>query len=784
MIINVTRLPNQLRIGWQGENDARPILFDWSQWAATYGEGVLTILLQRNGDTAPYPVVTESDGTTTTWNPSVTDTSVPGVGRLQIRYTVGDVIAKSAVITVRIEQSLTAETDPPDPYDSWVETLTALGAETEANAQEAQAAQTAAEAAQAGAEAALAEFVGVTAEAETLPAGSDATASYSDGHLTFGIPTGATGAQGPQGPQGERGDTGPAGPTGADGFSPTATVTESDGDITITITDKSGTTSATLRTDSEMDADSTNPVQNRAIVEALREMLPTDTASGAIASFPDGADNVPVKSLSVSIEPVQDLHGQSAPYPAGGGKQLLNPTTFNGLPASHNGVTATLNDNGTISLSGTATANAYLTVIDYRVLSDFGIFTANTSYTLSMYINSGVYGILGIYGSGTDYRDYTGSGSQFSFTAEQLSTLRYRLVIYVANGTNTNGMVIKPMICLSSASNPTVFAPYENICPIAGHTSATVTRTGRNLIKPSYTGRTHNGVVFTVNNDGTITANGTASGDAYSTARIDDQNLLTFVPAGTYMISGGKSNDKFVYMAGTYVDGTSIPGRHSKGSAVSLTLTKDAYIYPQVCITSGQTCTNEVFTIQLEPGSTASSYEPYQAQSITIQLGQTIYGGTLDVVGGKMVVDRAMATLTGSETWYEYTSFQGFYTLLHEMRNGTRHDGISNMLVAVKTSEYGQKNTMWLGVNNKYFFAIGVYETMGSTLADFKSYLATNNLQVVYPLATPITIDLTPQQMTTLLGTNNVWSDAGDVEVTYKADVQRYIQKMIAEAVS
>jgi hypothetical protein len=91
---------------------------------------------------------------------------------------------------------------------------------------------------------------------------------------------------------------------------------------------------------------------------------------------------------------------------------------------------------------------------------------------------------------------------------------------------------------------------------------------------------------------------------------------------------------------------------------------------------------------------------------------------------------------------------------------------------------------MWLGVNNKYFFAIGVYETMGSTLADFKSYLATNNLQVVYPLATPITIDLTPQQMTTLLGTNNVWSDAGDVEVTYKADVQRYIQKMIAEAVS
>jgi len=67
---------------------------------------------------------------------------------------------------------------------------------------------------------------GMTAEAETLPEGSDATASYDNGVLTFGIPKGDTGATGPtgpqgpqgiQGPQGERGATGPQGETGATG---------------------------------------------------------------------------------------------------------------------------------------------------------------------------------------------------------------------------------------------------------------------------------------------------------------------------------------------------------------------------------------------------------------------------------------------------------------------------------------------------------------------------------------------------------------------------------------
>lgn len=75
----------------------------------------------------------------------------------------------------------------------------------------------------------------VSAEAQTLPAGSEATATYDKTNKTLkiGVPTGPTGAPGPQGPQGEagprgwtglpgeRGPVGPEGPRGlrgADGY--------------------------------------------------------------------------------------------------------------------------------------------------------------------------------------------------------------------------------------------------------------------------------------------------------------------------------------------------------------------------------------------------------------------------------------------------------------------------------------------------------------------------------------------------------------------------------------
>jgi hypothetical protein len=43
---------------------------------------------------------------------------------------------------------------------------------------------------------------------------------------------------------------------------------------------------------------------------------------------------------------------------------------------------------------------------------------------------------------------------------------------------------------------------------------------------------------------------------------------------------------------------------------------------------------------------------------------------------------------------------------------------------------------------------------------------ALNGIQFVYDLATPQTYQLTPQEVTTLIGENTVWADTGDVSVT------------------
>lgn len=307
--------PKGLVIGKQGENEAEKVAVDFSPWASEFGAGTISARLRRPKDSAAYPVVLTTEGTTATWTVSATDTQYAGAGSLQLVYIVGDMVAKSVIWPVRVLPSL-EEGEAPEPYESWLDTLEGLAADTQENARDAAAsaadasasAEDAAQSAQSAAESA-ASITGLTAVAETLPEGSEASASFDSATdtLTLGIPRGDTGATGPAGP------AGPKGETGSDGFSPSASVTKQDGNIVITVTDKDGTTSETLEVDDALDETSVNPVQNQAIQNALWNMLPVDTASGAIASFPDGADNVPVKSLVVQIEPIQEGSGDPSP---------------------------------------------------------------------------------------------------------------------------------------------------------------------------------------------------------------------------------------------------------------------------------------------------------------------------------------------------------------------------------------------------------------------------------------------------------------------------------------
>ena len=188
------------------------------------------------------------------------------------------------------------------------------------------------------------------------------------------------------------------------------------------------------------------------------------TYTGQSISIADGTGKT-VDSLTVQITPTQNFNGYSNPWPAGGGKNKLPPTTS--VSGTQNGVTFTVNSDGSVSTSGTATDTAIFTYFP-----NFTDLTENEQYILSGCPTGG--------GMSSKYKlDYrvsggymtdTGAGASFTFVPLS-SENSIRIIVY--SGTNASGLVFKPMIRLASVSDAT-FAPYSNICPITGRTGVSV----------------------------------------------------------------------------------------------------------------------------------------------------------------------------------------------------------------------------------------------------------------------------------------------------------------------
>lgn len=54
-----------------------------------------------------------------------------------------------------------------------------------------------------------------------------------------------------------------------------------------------------------------------------------------------------------------------------------------------------------------------------------------------------------------------------------------------------------------------------------------------------------------------------------------------------------------------------------------------------------------------------------------------------------------------------------------------------------------------------------------TSVSDWKTYLSSNPLTVVYELETPFDIDLTPEVISAVVGTNNVFADCVETTVKY-----------------
>lgn len=125
-------------LGRQGENLARTVEIDVSGMLAQWPEAAITLLVKRKHDAEPYIADTTVKDGVLFWPITTVETADAGDGKLEIRATCGEVIAKSATGTFRVTASLTGSgTEPPASEQGWVDKVIAAGAGVEQSASQA-----------------------------------------------------------------------------------------------------------------------------------------------------------------------------------------------------------------------------------------------------------------------------------------------------------------------------------------------------------------------------------------------------------------------------------------------------------------------------------------------------------------------------------------------------------------------------------------------------------------------------------------------------------------------
>jgi len=478
-----------------------------------------------------------------------------------------------------------------------------------------------------------------------------------------------------------------------------------------------------------------------------------ETISGAIVSFTT-VRAAPFRSLSLSLSPIQSLNGYDNPWPAGGGKNLLN---WENTTQTINGVTFTVNSDGTVNVNGTADggdASFYSTPTD-KVLLPEG------NYVLSGCPSGGNVSTYMINETIYSARD-TGSGANIS--VPQGSTgVRVRIVI--KNGTTVSNKLFKPMICLSSASNPTTFAPYSNICPISGWTEVDVTRTGESLLDIN---------TFV---QGSISGQGV---DTSTTNRLRSP-LFAVYPSTKYWVKC--NTGVLVYEFHDYDANGKWLGYTTINNTSGVITTRANAKYAKVLmrhLDNSTITTDEVTQFTFAEGETAGEYIPYNGTTLSISFPTppgTVYSGTLDVVTGVLTVDMGYVDL-GTLSWVSAgTNQTGAYRMqspqITQAKPATSDTTKANILCsnyATVTAEqtYYNNTGIDIGANGRIHVYDPNYNTSTSASA-FKT--AMDGVLLVYELATPQTYQLTPQEVSSLLGNNVVWqSGNGDVSVTFRSN--------------
>ena len=309
----------------------------------------------------------------------------------------------------------------------------------------------------------------------------------------------------------------------------------------------------------------------------------------------------------------------------------------------------------------------------------------------------------------------------------------------------------------------------SNHRPISGTSVLNLTRAGKNLFdKNNVTFETGN-----IQSDGTI---GTVAEYYYTDSYIRVKAETEYCFSGT-LVEGSRRNAVAFYDASKTFLSRYLP---SDNQPAKFTTPSNTH-YIRFNVSTGY----NVNDIQIEQGSTSTTYELYTGSTYIINLGRTFYGGTYNSETGVLTVIYGSVDL-GSRTW-TYRPASGQYTDYFDCNlptdsiagtSGVAFDGYCSIYKSIKSADIAKSgydnDVMALAQGTRRFI---VCDQRFTDKDDFVAGIT--GVALIYPLLTPLEIQLEPTEINSLLGVNNIWHDGnGDTEVEYRADIDILINNL------
>lgn len=421
--------------------------------------------------------------------------------------------------------------------------------------------------------------------------------------------------------------------------------------------------------------------------------------------------NLEVEGQSIHVEDSSDLEGQlevlgNVEQDAREGYNILENILTD---RTVNGITVKINKDKSITLNGTATENTSLDITKNFTITEESVFSG-------MCDGYG-YNKMLIQIQGSDYNvNIPNSTPQ---VLQPKDNVKVRIYIYA--GTNMTNALIKPQINKGNVAK--LYEAYGASPSPEYPSEIRAVGDNINLLENTAKTQTVNGVTFTVNEDGTVIANGTAT----SLAQISLVANLK-LSAGTYTIKDAKAyvesedfNDWF--------DGLNNPSTLTFNTEVLL---KNVYIQ----VKQGETVNNKIFYPKLEKGTVATNHSKYGQGSVEIKKTTANYYNVKNLTGASKPVDKNDWITFKSTNTGENTTYLNYFTTNLDLVIGKKYWIVAEIKEAVGEGNFSITSRM----NNQ-----GQFDTHTVSAANLKS----GDL-VIYP-ATALSTQGTEQGLRTFM---------------------------------